>query len=116
MLRERLKIAQEVADQLADAERRNDMALAATARLAATMLEARMQLNVAAQVGQPAFSAVASTFERQASSRQLLVDAHEALNDTRRFVGLQHYMIGGGGDKQVPPSIGALHLVETSAA
>jgi hypothetical protein len=116
MLRKRVAIAQDIVKHLADAERTNDLAIVATARLAASMLEARLELNVAAMVGQDAFEAVASTFERQSASRRQLVEAHNALSEAKRFVGLGEVAIGGGGDKQVPSFQGALRAVDTAAA
>jgi hypothetical protein len=116
MLRKRVAIAQDVVKHLADAERSNDLALVSTARLVASMLEARLELNVAAMVGQDAFEAVASTFERQSASRRQLVEAHNALADAKKFVGLAEVAIGGGGDKQVPSVTGALRVVDAAEA
>ena len=116
MRRERLNIAYRVARQLGEAERANDMAIISTAKLATAMLEARISMNVAACIGQPAFDAVAATFERQAASRRLLVEAHASLQDAQRFVGLGEENIGGAGDKQVPTFTGSLQLVTGLAA
>lgn len=116
MLKERLAIAQDVVRHLNDAERTNDLAIVATARLVAVMLEGRLQLNAAAMVGQEAFEAVASTFERQSASRRQLVEAHNALADVKKLVGLGAVAVGGAGDKQVPKPHGALSIVDSQAA
>src|SRR4028119_117545 len=102
MLRKRVAVAHDVVKHLADAEKSNDLALVSTARLVASMLEARLELNLAAMVGQDAFEAVASTFARQSASRRQLVEAHSALAEAKKLVGLAEVAIGGGGDKQVP--------------
>lgn len=116
MLKERLIVARNVVAHLAEAERINDLALVATAKLAISMLEGRLALNAAAVVGQPAFEAVASTFERQSSSRERLVAAHAALADAKRLVGLDDWDLGGGGDKKVPQFAVGLSVVEREAA
>lgn len=116
MLKQRVTIAQDIAKHLADAERANDMALVATAKLAAVMLEARLELNLAAMIGKDAFEAVAATFEHQGRSRRRLVDAHEALAAAKDDVGLREVAIGGAGDKKVPSIQGGLHAVGSAAA
>ncbi|WP_174275572.1 hypothetical protein [uncultured Sphingomonas sp.] len=116
MLKKRIAIAQHVADRLTEAERSNDLALLATARLAITMIESRLELNAAAMVGQDAFAAVAATFERQSDSRQQLVNAHSALHDAKALIGLREFAVGGGGDKQVPSGSAALAIVARQAA
>lgn len=116
MLKTRLAIAHDVVRHLADAERTNDLALVATARLAISMLEGRLQLNAAVMVGQEAFDAVASTFERQSASRRQLVEAHSALAAAKKLVGLGAVAVGGAGDKRVPTPHGALSIVESEAA
>ena len=115
MLKERLSVAHEVVRHLADAERTNDLAIMATARLAIVVLEGRLKLNAAAQVGQEAFDAIASTFEQQSSSRRQLVAAHMALAETKRLVGLGAVNFGGAGDKEVPDQKNALELVGGTA-
>lgn len=116
MLKKRLAIAHDVVQHLADAERTNDLALVATARLAISMLEGRLQLNAAATVGQEAFDAVASTFERQSASRRQLVAAHDALAAAKNLVGLGAVAVGGAGDKRVPTPHGTLSIVDSEAA
>lgn len=117
MRKERVEVAHNVAAHLADAERTNDLAIVATARLAISMLEGRMTINAAACVGQPAFATVAATFQQQSAIRQQLIEAHEALNDTKTMIGLRELAIGGLGNKEVDPKEnGALKLVESQAA
>jgi len=114
MLKERIAVAHDIVASLADAERTNDLALISTARLAATLLEARLRINAAAEIGQDAFAAVAATFASQADGRQRLVQAHQALNDAKIDVGLGAVAIGGSGNKKVPSA--GLRMVETQAA
>jgi hypothetical protein len=116
MLKKRVAVAQNVAKQLANAERINDLALVATAQLAISMIEGRLNLNAAAEVGQDAFDAVAATFAQQSTSRQKLVAAHQHLLEVKSRVGLDAVAIGGMGDKEVPQLTGALQLVERTAA
>jgi hypothetical protein len=117
MLKERAAVAQNVADHLFAAERQADLALVATAKLVASMLEGRLAIDAAAEVGQDAFEAVAATFADQSASRKQLVTAHKALLQTKRQVGLEAVALGGSGDKQVPTKpTGALTLVESVAA
>jgi len=116
MRNERIAIAQDVASHLADAERSNDLAIVATARLAAKMLEARLAMNAAAQVGQEAFEAVATTFSRQSASRRELIEAHRALDDARGLVGLREIALGGLGDKDTKVLSAGLRVVERDAA
>lgn len=117
MLRERLNIALHIANQLGETERANDLAIISTAKLVTAMLEARIAMNAAACIGQAAFDAVAATFERQAASRRLLVEAHTGLHDAKRFVGLGEQDIGGAGDKEVPKGWArSLELVAGRAA
>ena len=116
MLKKRLSVARNVVDHLAEAERVNDLALVATAKLVISMLEGRLALNTAAVVGQHAFEAVASTFERQSASRGQLVVAHAALSDAQTLIGLDGWDLGGGGDKKVPTSNGHLTVVDREAA
>lgn len=102
MRRERNTIARNVAEQLWEAERHNDMAMASTARLIAAALEARLQLKAGACVGQAAVDALTETMDRQASSRRLLLQAHEVLDEVKESLGIVGEDFGGGGDKQVP--------------
>lgn len=114
MLKERLAVTQDVVAHLADAERTNDLAIISTAKLAAALLEARMKINLAAEVGQDAFDAVAATFQTQAASRRQLVEAHQALNDVKDRIGLRTVAVGGAGNKE--PLTGGLRVVESQAA
>lgn len=98
----RLSMAQDLASQLWEAERRNDQAMASTARLIALSLDTRLKIRVAAGVGQQALEAMTAAIGQQAVSRKLLIEAHEALDRARSTIGLSADDFGGGGDKQVP--------------
>jgi hypothetical protein len=102
MRRERSSIAQDLAVQLWEAERKNDLAMASTARLIATALDARLEMRAAACVAHEALEAMTAAISQQATSRRLLIEAHEALNEAKHVVGLGDEDFGGGGDKQVP--------------
>jgi hypothetical protein len=116
MRREHSSIAQGVAMQLWEAERKNDQAMASTARLIATALEARLEIRAGACVGQAALEAMTAAISQQASCRKMLIEAHEALNQAKASVGLAEHSFGGGGDKQVPAPTGVFELPARRAA
>jgi hypothetical protein len=118
MLNERLTTAREVASLLFEAERANDRAIVAAAKLTAGLLEARLNLNLAACVGQNTIEEVAATMAEQISGRRRLVTAHANLAITQREIGLGERAFGGGGSKQVPtqPSGADLTLVASRVA
>jgi hypothetical protein len=116
MRRERLAIARDVASQLWEAERKNDQAMASTARLIAAALDARLEMRAGACIGQAAVEAMAAAIAQQASSRKMLIEAHEALNEAKDAMGLAEHNFGGGGDKRVPEPTGVFELPMRRAA
>ncbi len=102
MRRERSAIAIDVAEQLWEAERTNDIAMANTARLLASALEARLRLKVGACIGHEAVEALATTIDQQTASRRSLLKAHDVLNAIKSIAVHATDDFGGGGDKKVP--------------
>jgi len=102
MRRERSAIAKGVAEQLWEAERTNDIAMATAARLLASALDARLRLKMGACVGQEAVEALAATIDQQTASRRSLLKAHDVLNDIKGLAVHADDDFGGGGDKQTP--------------
>jgi len=95
MRRERAVIAQNVAAHLWEAERIIDLAMASTARLIATTLDARMR-KAGAGVGHMTTEALSATNSQRATSRKIIMEAHEALDEAKRVVGLAEQAFGGG--------------------
>ncbi len=116
MRRERSSIAQDVAVQLWEAERKSDQAMVSTARLIAATLDARLEMRAGACVGQAAVEAMAAAIAQQAACRKSLIEAHQALNEAKGSVGLAEVSFGGGGDKQVPDLTGVYELPIRRAA
>lgn len=102
MRRERSAVVMNVAEQLWEAERANDIAMANTARLLASALDARLRLKMGACVGQAAVEALAATIDQQSASRRSLLQAHSVLNEIKGIAGHAEENFGGGGDKEVP--------------
>lgn len=98
MRREHVVIAQNVAVHLREVERIVDRAMASTARLIATTLDARIET---AGTGHMATGAMNATISQRAASRRMIIEAHEALDEARRVVGLAERAFGGG-DTEVP--------------
>ncbi len=114
MLNQRLNAAREIADQLFAAERAIDDAVAQVAALTACMPRARMEANIAANVGHAALERSANTMSALIEARREIIAAHEALAEAKDQVGLRTVAVGGGmykGDKAQ-----LLTVVESAAA
>ena len=111
MLKERVVAAQRIAADLHDAENAIDEAIVKIARLAATLPTARIETNMSAIVGQEAVGKVTPAIAAAGAVRQMLTEAHLALSDTQKQVGLGARMFGAGMNK--PPS-GNLASVPTN--
>jgi hypothetical protein len=99
MLKERVAAARKIASELHEAEEAIDQAIIKLARLAGTLPVARFETNMSAIVGQDAVSKVTQAVAAAGQVRQMVTDAHEALSDTQRQVGLGARMFGAGTEK-----------------
>jgi hypothetical protein len=99
MLKERVAAAQKIASDLHEAEEAIDLAIIKLAKLAGTLPVARMQTNMSAIVGQDAVAKVTKAVAAAGQVRQMVSDAHEALSETQRQVGLGARMFGAGTHK-----------------
>ena len=102
MLKERIEAAQRIAADLHEAENAIDDAIIKIARLAATLPVARIETRMSAVVGQDAVSKVTQAVAAAGNVRQMITDAHHALGETQKQVGLGTRMFGAGLPK--PPS------------
>lgn len=102
MLKERVAAAKRIATDLHDAEQAIDEAIIKIARLAATLPAARFDTNMSAIVGQDAVAKVTQAVAIAGNVRQMLAEAHVALSETQKQVGLGARMFGAGMNK--PPS------------
>jgi hypothetical protein len=102
MLKDRIKAAQRIAADLHEAENAIDDAIIKIARLAATLPVARFETRMSAMVGQDAVTKVTQAVAAAGNVRQMITDAHHALGETQKQVGLGTRMFGAGLPK--PPS------------
>lgn len=99
MLKERVAAAKRIATDLHDAEQAIDEAIIKIARLAATLPAARFDTNMSAIVGQDAVAKVTQAVAIAGNVRQMLAEAHVALSETQKQVGLGARMFGDGMNK-----------------
>ncbi|HEX8233266.1 MAG TPA: hypothetical protein VF559_07980 [Caulobacteraceae bacterium] len=92
---DKLTIARELAGALHAAEATVDEAFADIGALGQALTRSRRDLNLAATVGDPAFSHVGQALALVASARAELVRAHEELAIVQRRVGLGATSFGG---------------------
>jgi hypothetical protein len=102
MLKERLNAAQRIAADLHAAENAIDDAIVKIAQLAVTLPTSRIETRMSAIVGQDAVAKVTEAVAAAGQVRQMLTDAHFALSETQKQVGLGARMFGAGMNK--PPS------------
>ena len=115
MLNQRLQAAREIAEQLIAAERAIDNAVAQVAALTACMPLARMEANIAANVGHEALVRTAGSMTSLIDARREIIAAHEALAEAKELVGLRTVAVGGGMYKG-PPKVEGLSLVKPAVA
>jgi nitrogenase molybdenum-iron protein alpha/beta subunit len=99
MLKQRIAAAQKIATDLHEAEEAVDQAIIKLAQLAGTLPVARFETNMSAIVGQEAVAKVTQAVAAAGQVRQMVTDAHEALSETQKQVGLGPRMFGAGMDK-----------------
>lgn len=102
MLKDRINAAQRIAADLHDAEFAIDEAIVKIARLAATLPAARIETKMSAIVGQEAVTKVTQAIAAAGHVRQMITEAHQALGETQKQVGLGARMFGAGMNK--PPA------------
>jgi hypothetical protein len=102
MLKERITAAQRIASDLHEAEFAIDDAIVKIARLAATLPTERIETNMSAIVGQDAVAKVTQAVAAAGQVRQMIAEAHQALGETQKQVGLGARMFGAGLNK--PPA------------
>lgn len=102
MLKERLVAAERIAAELHEAEHAVDQAIVKIAQLAATLPIARIDTKMSAIVGQEAVAKVTQAVAAAGQVRQMMTEAHQALGETQKQVGLGARMFGAGLNK--PPS------------
>lgn len=102
MLKDRIAAAQRITTELHEAEFAIDEAIVKLARLAATLPTARIETRMSAIVGQEAVAKVTQAVAAAGHVRQMIAEAHEALGETQKQVGLGARMFGAGLNK--PPA------------
>ena len=102
MLKDRIAAAQRITTELHEAEFAIDEAIVKLARLAATLPAARIETRMSAIVGQEAVAKVTQAVAAAGHVRQMIAEAHEALGETQKHVGLGARMFGAGLNK--PPA------------
>lgn len=113
MLNNRRNAAQGVADRLIAFETALDVALARAADLTGYMPTARLEANVAAEVGHAAMEHSAAALSLIMRARGEIVAAHKELAITKDAIGLRTVAIGGLMPK---PASSHLTVVEAVAA
>lgn len=113
MLNQRLNAARQINDQLHATERAIDAAVMEAAALAACMPRARMEANIAAEVGQAAIERSAAAFAALIEARREIVAAHQELSAVKDQIGLRTVALGGMGYKG--PKAHGLTVVENVA-
>lgn len=99
MLKQRVIAAERIAAELHDAEDAIDNAIIKIAKLAGTLPIVRFETQMSAVVGQEAVSKITQAVAAAGQVRQMMTDAHHALSETQRQVGLGARMFGAGMDK-----------------
>lgn len=109
---QRRLVAQDVAQKLNNVERQIDQTLVAAGALIAALPSARERANLSAVVGQDALDLVAQATLILSQARGKFVDAHNALAETGRQIGVGKLNLNTTmelGDKPAPtPAHGAL--------
>ncbi|WP_373476208.1 hypothetical protein [Sphingorhabdus sp.] len=105
MLKQRVIAAEKIAAELHEAEDAIDQAIIKLAKLAGTLPVARFETNMSAIVGQDAVTKVTQAIAAAGQVRQMVTEAHHALSETQRQVGLGARMFGAGTEKPKGQSI-----------
>ncbi|MFN0047195.1 MAG: hypothetical protein ACKVOS_12075 [Sphingorhabdus sp.] len=105
MLKQRVVAAEKIAAELHEAEDAIDQAIIKLAKLAGTLPVARFETNMSAIVGQDAVTKVTQAIATAGQVRQMVTEAHHALSETQRQVGLGARMFGAGTEKPKGQSV-----------
>lgn len=92
-------VASLIATDLKRAEHGHDASLIHKLELAASLLNGRLQVGVAAEVGQSAFDLLGRAITNDFESRKLMVQAHRRLLQTGAAMGVDHTLGGPGEPK-----------------
>jgi hypothetical protein len=117
MDRKHVKVVREVAANLWEAERTADLAIASSARLLASMVDARLEVEWAASMGHELVTEIVSSLNNYVTNRGILLETHDRLNAFKASLGFGEFAFGGGGDKEVPlPPSGVVSFTQQRAA
>ncbi|OHT19119.1 hypothetical protein [Edaphosphingomonas haloaromaticamans] len=114
MLKDRRNAAQKIADQLMASERSIDLALADVAGLTGAMPAARIEANIAAEVGQEALEQAAEVLVALVSARRKIIATHRELAGVKDRIGLREVALGGLVPKEAADA-GGLRVVAQAA-
>lgn len=98
-MKARKAAAQTIADRLMASEKAMDRALAEFAGLVAAMPLARLDANIAMEIGQPALEVAIDTLARMNHVRRGMIETHRRLAMTKDQIGLREVAFGGLVDK-----------------
>jgi hypothetical protein len=112
----KIAVVRSVAAKLHAAENAIDLAIIALSELNSELPSARMEANLSATVCQPAFELSAQALQSLIQCRRQTIDAHGALADTQRDMGLGAYAMGDGWKIIPQGQINTLALVKDQAA
>jgi hypothetical protein len=105
-------IAQRVATKLFATENAVDTAILEASQLLASLVEARSEVGVSAVLGQDCFTKVSAALSALTESRQAMVDAHHAMNETKLRLGIRTRMAGTGPKSFMEPGEHGDNVVE----
>lgn len=94
MLKQRRRVADQVAASLFEAEAAIDLALAKAAALAGIMPSLRAEAGISALIGQGAVERASEAFAALATARRALCDTHLELSIAQKQMGLGAVMYG----------------------
>jgi hypothetical protein len=94
MLKQRREAAEKVAAHLFAVEEGVDAAISRAAQFTTAMIEARAEAKLSAVVGQAELALASRATALMVEARQLIVDAHKQLAQTRIEVGLREVSFG----------------------
>ena len=103
MLKQRRQAAEKVATHLFAVEQGVDAAITRAAQFTAAMIEARTEANLSAVVGQAELALASRATALMIEARQLIIDAHKQLAQTRIDVGLRE--VSFGDTAECPPVV-----------
>lgn len=112
----KIAVVRSVAAKLHAAEKAIDLAIIALSELNGELPSARMEANLSATVCQPAFELSSQALQSLIQCRRQTIDAHGALADNQRDMGLGAYAMGDGWKIFEKAKAGPLELVQDKAA